>query len=124
MICKIVLEYAIDTINSIVKRLRYKYRKEGHSTKGLENDFALGFINGLEEAFEKQKEENQEWGLVLKKDNEVVNYYKELEKTFTGSIHTNLNFKGFSQAYYEGVDIGENFSISDKVAREKEMFLS
>lgn len=119
MVCKIVLEYAIDTIDSIVKRLRYKYRKDGYSTKGLENDFALGFIDGLEYAFERQKEENQEWGLVLKKDKEVVSYYEDLKKTFTGTIYTNLNFKGFSDVYYAGVETGENFSISDKIVEDE-----
>ena len=29
---------------------------------GIENDFALGFIVGLNEKFEKQKQENKEWG--------------------------------------------------------------
>lgn len=120
LVCKIVLEYAIDTIDSIVKRLRYKYRKYGYSTKGLENDFALGFIEGLENAFEKQKEEIHEWGLILKKNKEVKNYYEDLKKTFTGTIYTNLNFKGFSEEYYEGVETGENFSISDKIVRDED----
>lgn len=52
-VCNIVLEYAIDCINSSVKRLRYQYYKNGLSAAGLENDYALGFINGLNERFEE-----------------------------------------------------------------------
>lgn len=115
-VCKIVLEYAIDSINSVVKKLRYQYRKEGYSTKGLESDYALGFIKGLEVAFEKQKQENQEWGLVLIKDKEVVEAYNNME--FTGSVNTNTKFQGFNEVYFQGVEDGENFSISDKIAGE------
>ncbi|WP_072743159.1 DUF2786 domain-containing protein [Sporanaerobacter acetigenes] len=113
-VCKIVLEYAIDSIESAVNRLRYQYRKEGYSTKGLENDYALGFIEGLDTAFERQNEENQEWGLVLKKDKEVVDYYNNIN--FTGTVYTNTNFQGFNEVYFKGVEDGENFSISDKIA--------
>lgn len=120
IVCKIVLEYAIDTINSIVERLRYQYRKEGCSTKGLENDFALGFIEGLKIAFERQKEENREWGLVLAKDKEVVDYYNDLSRNFKGTVYTNTRFQGFNKAYFKGKEIGESFSISDKIAGEEE----
>ena len=40
-ICNIVLDYAIDFIDSKVSKLRYQYRKNGYSTRGLENDYAL-----------------------------------------------------------------------------------
>lgn len=44
-ICNIVLEYAVDCINTKVKKLRYQWLRDGYSTKGLENDYALGFID-------------------------------------------------------------------------------
>ena len=117
-VCIIVLEYAIDCINSVVRKLRYEYSKEGYSTKGLENDYALGFIEGLSNTFEKQKEANQEWGLVLVKDEAVIDEYKS--KKFKGSINTDAKFQGFGDVYYQGVEDGENFSISDKIAGEEE----
>lgn len=117
-VCKIVLEYAIDCINSVVKRLRYQYRRNGYSTRGLEGDYALGFIEGLECAFEKQKQENQEWGLVLIKDKEVIEAYEK--KEFTRSININTKFEGFNEVYFQGVKDGENFSISDRIAGEGE----
>ncbi|SKC86853.1 Protein of unknown function [Maledivibacter halophilus] len=113
-VCNIVLEYAIDCIDSSIKKLQYKYRKEGLSVKGLANDYAVGFIAGLSEQFEEQKRKNQEWGLVLVKDKEIVKAYEE--KEFKGSIDTTINFKGYDEAYCKGHKDGQNFSIADKIA--------
>ncbi|WP_315075151.1 DUF2786 domain-containing protein [uncultured Clostridium sp.] len=117
IVCTIVLEYAIDSINSKVKRLRYQYSRDGYTTRGLENDYALGFIAGLQEKFEEQKRKNQEWGLVLAKDPEVVEAHENI--VFKGSINTATSFKGYEQAYNEGKEDGEKFSISDKIAEEQ-----
>ncbi|RCX07895.1 uncharacterized protein DUF2786 [Anaerobacterium chartisolvens] len=67
-VCNIVMEYAVDWINSAVKKLKYQYSKSGCSTKGLENDYGIGFIAGVKEKFEQQKNANPEWGLVLYKN--------------------------------------------------------
>lgn len=112
-VCNIVLEYAIDCINSNVKRLRYLHIRDGYSTKGLENDYALGFISGLNKKFEEQKKANQEWGLVLVKDPEVVEAYSS--KKFKGTVSTRTSFKGYAEVYRQGQKDGENFSISDKI---------
>lgn len=125
LVCNIVLEYAVDCILSAVKKMRYQYYKDGYSTKGLENDYALGFINGLEKMFEEQKKNNQEWGLVLVKDAEVVEAYNNIN--FKGSIDTNTSFQGYSEAYYQGKEDGEKFSISDKITEgenEEQLTLS
>ena len=57
---------------------------------------------------------DREWGLVLVKDKEVVEAHSQIK--FTGSVNANTEFKGFSEAYYEGYEDGEKFSISDKIA--------
>lgn len=114
MVCNIVLDYAIDCINSAVRRLRYHYRQKGYSsTKGLENDYAIGFIDGLSAKFEEQKKANQEWGLVLVKDKEVVEAYDQME--FKGTVNTSTNYKGYSEVFEKGHVDGEKFSISDKI---------
>lgn len=53
-------------------------------------------------------------GLALVKDKEVVEAHSQIK--FTGSVNTNTKFQGFSDAYYEGHEDGERFSISDKIA--------
>ncbi|SFC50998.1 DUF2786 domain-containing protein [Clostridium uliginosum] len=117
IVCNIILEYAIDCINSRVKQLRYQYSKEGYSTKGLENDYALGFIYGLTQKFEKQKKAHEEWGMVLVKDSEVVEAHNNIK--FTKSINTKIQFKGYIEAYNKGQEDGKDFSISDKIAEEQ-----
>jgi len=113
-VCNIVLEYAIDCINSAVKRMRYQYIRNGYSTRGLENDYAMGFIDGLSRKFEEQKKANHEWGLVLAKDKEVVEAYEQIK--FKRTINCSTNFQGYSEAYEQGHIDGQNFSISDKIA--------
>lgn len=120
-ICEIVSIYALDCINSAVRTLRYTYSKSGYSTKGLEGDYAIGFIEGLKTAFEKQKSSNQEWGLILVKDQAVVDEYSN--KKFEKSLDTGTVFRGFGKAYNKGIEDGEEFSISDKIAREGEQIL-
>lgn len=117
-VCNIVLEYAIDFINSAVNRLRYEYRKQGLSTKGLESDYAMGFVVGLNEMFEEQKRKNQEWGLALVKDPEVVESYNNIN--FRKSININTKLNGNTEAYEQGYKEGESFSISDKIAEGDE----
>lgn len=113
IVCNIVLEYAVDCINSVVKKIRYKYLKDGYSTKGLENDYALGFINGLHKKFEDQKRANQEWGLVLVKDKEVVEAFSQ--KEFDRIINTETSFLGYAEIFEKGFEDGEKFSIVDKI---------
>lgn len=115
VVCNIILEYAIDCIGSAAKTLKYQYIREGYSTKGLENDYALGFIIGLGQKFEEQKRANQEWGLVLVKDKEVTEAYGQ--KKFKKSINTNPKYHGHTEVYEKGKEDGERFSISDKITQ-------
>jgi uncharacterized protein YoaH (UPF0181 family) len=115
-VCNIVLEYAVDCINSSVKRMRYQYQRDGYSSKGLENDYAKGFTHGIKIKFDEQKAKNQEWGLVLVKDKEVVEAYDQKQKTFKRSIDTSTYFQGHDEAYNKGKQDGLKFSITDKIA--------
>ena len=117
LVCNIVLEYAIDCICNVVKRLRYQYKKDGYSTRGLENDYALGFVGGLREKFQEQKKANQEWGLILVKDKEVVESYEKIK--FKKSINTGTQYHGHADAYEQGFVDGKKFSISDKITDGK-----
>lgn len=71
-ICKRILLYAIDSVNSFIKLeikrnaddLRGTYRKKC-------NAYGYGFVQGLQITFQKQEEENQEWGLVMVVPKEV-----------------------------------------------------
>ena len=98
-ICRILLEYAVDCINTTVRKLRYEYLKNGYSTKGLENDYALGVISGL-------------------KDKMVVEKYSE--KKFNKSIDTSVEREGYDDIYDKGMEDGYDFDISNKITRKAE----
>jgi hypothetical protein len=117
-ICRILLEYAVDCINTTVRKLRYEYLKNGYSTKGLENDYALGFISGLKMKFDEQKATNEELALVLIKDKMVVEKYSE--KKFNKSIDTSVEREGYDDIYDKGMEDGYDFDISNKITRKAE----
>lgn len=117
IVCNMALEYAVDCIESAVKRLRYIYSNSGESTKGLSNDYALGFIRGLNEKFEEQKRKNQEWGIILVKDKEVAEVYDNMD--FKGTVNIGTQYTRHKEAFYQGYDDGKEFSISNKITEEE-----
>lgn len=116
-IAEILLTYAVANIERESNRLAQKYRNMGYSARGLTSDYALGFINGLHEQFERQKAQNQEWGLVLMKDKDVQEEYSKIN--FKGSINTDSNLEGFSEVYCQGVEDGEKFRIDDRIKESR-----
>lgn len=117
-VCEIMYKYALDSIVSEVKRRRKRINRQGYSAVGLMGDYALGFIDGLEERFEEQKAQHQEWGLVLVKDIKVQEAYDNIK--FGKSISLQTKFSGNSDAYYGGKKDGKSFSISDRIEKEGE----
>lgn len=114
LICNIVLEYAIDCIKSMVKRIRYIYTKKGLSVRGLENDYAIGFIRGMKDKFEEQRKNNKVWGLVLVKDAEVIKAYENIEFKKTVKVTTAIQRDRW--IYSKGYEQGNNFSVTNKIA--------
>lgn len=113
VVCNIVLDYAVDCIETTIKRIQSEYRRKGLSTKGLATDYAKGFIEGLDEKFEEQKRANQEWGLVLVVEKEVTEAYNK--KKFKRAINLDTQFKGNLDAYKKGIENGKQFSISNRI---------
>lgn len=117
MVCKIMLEYALNVINSEVNKFKNQYKKQGKSTRGIENMYAIGFVEGLATSFEKQKEENkQEWGLVLVKDEAVVQAYES--KGLVKSKIKPIEIVNDDNIYNKGIRDGKKFNISDKIAND------
>lgn len=103
-LCKAVIEYAIGFINGQVKILQRKYRSR--NPKSIEQSYAEGFLVGLEIAFELQKDEHPEWGLVVVKPEEVKNYEDNL-----GSKEVKTRKAAFNPlAYMMGQKDGEEFN--------------
>lgn len=121
IIANIMFEYAVKWINlegnKLVKRIKQDKRRKYFD--GIKNDYALGFISGLEERFRSQIKENEEWGLVLQKDQVVIDSFNEFSSGF-GTISVNEKFNRHRIAYEKGVKDGKKFDISDKIENEGE----
>jgi hypothetical protein len=108
-LCYEVIKYAVGFVES---RMRIIERKRGN--KSASSSYAKGFIMGLEFAFDEQKEEHPEWGLVVVKPKEVQEYEKSL-----GSRNVKTKKTKFDPlAYLQGQEDGKKFTdrrvISDK----------
>lgn len=103
-----VFEYAVEYINGRVKQLRQKYYRLGESTRGLENDYAQGFIAGLSQKYQEQKQQNQEWALVLIKPQAVIEAY-HAKKFRKHPVNIGAKYFGDDYAYREGQYDGRNF---------------
>lgn len=103
-VCKAVMEYAVGFVGGRIEYLQRKYSRQ--DPKAVANSYAEGFILGLELAFEEQKEQHPEWGLVVVKSEEVEDYAKGL-----GSKNVRTKKAAFDPlAYLRGQNDGKNFN--------------
>lgn len=105
-----VFEYAVEYINGRVHQLRQKYYHFGESARGLENDYAQGFIEGLLQKYQEQKQQNQKWALVLVKPQVVVEAHRAI-KFRKRLVNTSAKYFGNDYAYHEGQYDGQNFTM-------------
>ena len=80
-ICKRIFLYAYDCVLSNIKHqiIRDPYDPPGTYREKC-NAYGWGFIRGLNRAFEEQKEEHQEWGLVMVVPQAVDDSMKDMGK--------------------------------------------
>lgn len=121
IIANIMFEYAVKWINlegnKLIKKMKQDKRRKYFD--GIKNDYALGFIFGLEERFRSQIKENKEWGLVIQKEQVVIDSYTNFSSGF-GKISVNEKFDRHLKAYKQGEEDGRKFNISDKIENEGE----
>lgn len=102
-ICKEVVTYAVGFVRGQIKILSRKSRKD---EKTVGNSYARGFLLGLELAFDAQKEEHPEWGLVVVKPKEVEDYADSLGERQVKTKKTAFD----PLAYLKGQNDGQNFN--------------
>lgn len=119
-ICNIMLTYAIKCITQnsdrIIKMLKKDKRRKNFKT--IKNDYALGFICGLNQRFEEQIKKNKEWGLVLTKDKEVIEKFEEFKKG-AKEVKCFSRFDKNVAVYNRGVRDGKEFDISNKIENDE-----
>ena len=114
-LCNEIYKYAVDTIDVNVKKLLKGKSKYGARYKKIIYDsYANGFLEGLEEAFNKQKDES-DWGLVMVTPQAVIDNISDL-KNFKSVSH---NYGQENSAYDKGSEDGKNFDPGKKVTAKK-----
>ena len=80
--CKIIYEYALNTVMNRIKEKQKELRQCGESTRGVDKNYGIGFSCGLKANFEEQIKANAQWGLIVVKDKEVMEFFnnKDLGK--------------------------------------------
>lgn len=103
-ICKSVMGYAVGFVEGQIGTLQRRYSRQ--DPKAIANSYADGFVLGLEMAFEAQREEHPEWGLVVVKPDEVKAYEDNLKSRSVKARKSNFD----PLAYIKGQTDGQNFS--------------
>lgn len=118
-IAKRIFLYAYDCVMSYIKR---EIKKDPTDPPGAYrekcNAYGWGFVQGVKAAFEKQDEENREWGLVLVVPQAVDDSMKDMGKASTfGRIHDNhISYR--AKGYKDGTEFDPSTKLGGQAARE------
>ena len=115
-ICIQVFNFAAHTLEKNMRKLRRQYRKQGLSTGGISGDYSMGFIKGLSDKFKEQVDQNN-WGLILVKDNMVTEYCESV-KTGKAKSGKALNSSGDMGLYLKGYTDGKSLVTDQKCIAE------
>lgn len=110
-VCNEVIEYALGFVIGTAKALS---RKPGYRSdlKSVERSYAMGFIMGLEMAFEEQRNDHPEWALVEVKSKEVEDYENSLDNRSVRSKESSMDMA----AYMKGQIDGSKFNTKKVIA--------
>lgn len=103
-LCAEVIKYAVGFVRGAVEDLQRRYRRE--DPKSVMMSYAKGFTQGLELAYEDQKDEHPEWGLVVVKPEEVRQYEERLSSKSVRTRSTAFN----PTAHLQGFNDGKEFN--------------
>lgn len=108
-----IFEFLFEVADYLAMKEYRNYLKEYGTGKGIYLSYILGFINGVNNALEKQNREFEEYGIVIvtsevlkQQVRKVKNAVKKREKRlFNKNINTDLNREVFDKGYDEGITI-------------------
>ena len=107
-IAKDVFIYICEFVNKAGKNLAQSFYKKHGSAKGIKIDYILGFISGLEAGWESQKNESEEFALVLQIPPEIEKYTNKFEES---NLKTGIYKRsGNVEARVLGMKDGKEFS--------------
>lgn len=103
-LCAQVTEYIMGFIENTSRRLTRG--QESRSAQSTLSSYAKGFTMGLELAFEEQKDEHPEWGLVVVKPQEVQDFENGLKSRNVRTRRADFD----PMAYMKGQKDGQEFN--------------
>jgi len=109
-----VFNYACDTLDKGMMKLRRDTRKAGQQTDGLSGDYATGFLSGLSAKFDEQVR-TQGWGLILVKDPVVKDKLATYNVKNTNTTGTRLTRSGNSDIYNKGYEAGKSLGVQKQI---------
>ena len=108
-----IFEFLFEIADYLAMKEYRNYLKEYGTGKGIYLSYILGFINGVNNALEKQNREFEEYGIVIvtsevlkqqvRKDKNAVD--KREKRLFNKNINEDLNREVFDKGYDEGITI-------------------
>lgn len=99
-LCAEVIKYAVGFVRGAIKSMQRKYRM--NDPKTIASSYASGFTQGLEMAFEDQKDEHPEWGLVIVKPEEVRQYEESLGQKSVRTRKTGFDPLAHTRGFNDG----------------------
>ncbi len=116
-ICKEVYLYAVDSINSEMKRIDKKFKSStriNYTKEYIDNlkySYSEGFVNGLDALYHEQDAELG-WGLILSVPQEVNDIISEMKKVSNKGQVINRD----SASYCKGLSDGKNFKLNERLS--------
>lgn len=116
-VCERIFKYAVDCVLSRCKAIRREYRDiyTGKHLGKMCDAYGYGFARGVAEAFERQTQENQEWGLVLVIPQEVKDKAAEMGEGSTFKEIEAPEHISEIQAMSEGYEDGQKFDPTKRL---------
>lgn len=109
-LCAEVIKYTMSFVKSEMNKLIRRNRLSLDDAKS----YAVGFTHGLKTAYEEQKEEHEEWALVVGMSEEVKKYSEGLSMKSVKSRQVGRNM----YAYTKGLKDGITFSPGAVIEKE------
>lgn len=115
-LCATIFKYAVDCVLAATKHIKNENMHYGASyVKKLCDSYGYGFCMGIDEAFTKQQKENQnEWGLVLVMSKEVE---EATEKLGHAPFEARTQKEISSNDYARGYRSGKEFDPTNKISQ-------
>lgn len=119
-VCERIFKYAVDCVLAHCKAMRKEYRDiyTGKHLGKMCDAYGYGFARGVSELFERQTQENQEWGLVLVIPQEVKDMAAEIGEGSAFKEVTAPEHMSELQAMREGYEDGQEFDPAKRLAEE------